>query len=319
MRMAAGICQGISRVSKRGVTMNEKNMLFLYNPMSGKELLRTRLMDVLDIFVKAGYEVTAHPTQSEGDARRMTEACSGRFDRIVCSGGDGTLNEVMTGMMHAEEKVPIGYIPSGSTNDFAQSLNIPKDMTEAAKTAVGDHLFSYDVGCFGAANFIYVAAFGIFTDVSYLTSHELKHKFGHGAYILEGMKSLKDIPHYEMEAETEGRIIRDRFMYGTISNSFYIGGVKSTFGEDIEIRLDDGLLEVSLIRYPQNPKELNQILTNLMMPRTLDTDCIYRFQTDRITFRTRDEVPWSLDGEFGGTPQEVEISCSPGAVDLVIP
>ena len=291
-----------------------KKLLFLFNPTSGKGQIRTKLVDILNVFVGGGYEVTAHPTQAENDAREMVELHAPEYDLVVCSGGDGTLNEAVSGMMALEDRRPLGYIPAGTTNDFAQSLEIPKDMVEAAKLAVGGDEFAIDIGKFDHSYFTYVAAFGVFTDVSYQTSQSLKHVLGHGAYVVEGVKRLKDIPSYAMEVEANGEVIRGNFIYGMIANSHSVGGIKNMMGSGI--CLDDGLLEVNLIKYPQNPVQLNEILTNLMMPKNLDTEYIYRFKTDHIVLRSENPIPWTLDGEFGGDHRRAEITDCRQAVKI---
>ena len=171
-----------------------KKMLFIYNPNSGMGLLKPKLSDVLDIFVKGGYEVTVYPTQKYHDAFEKTKAYEEQYDIVVCSGGDGTLDEVVSGMQMRTVQVPIGYIPAGTTNDFASSLHISKNILEAADTVVNGVPFSCDVGTFNKDYFIYVAAFGLFTDVSYETKQSMKNVLGHLAYVLEGTKRIFNIP-----------------------------------------------------------------------------------------------------------------------------
>ena len=163
----------------------KKKLLFIFNPCSGKGQIKNKLMEVIDIMVKAGYEVTVHSTQDREDAMQKVKSEAKNYDLVICSGGDGTLDEAVTGMMQSEKKVPLGYIPAGSTNDFANSLKIPKDIVKAAHVAVEGRKFPVDVGYFNGDSFIYIAAFGLFTDVSYQTSQELKNVLGHAAYILE--------------------------------------------------------------------------------------------------------------------------------------
>lgn len=286
--------------------MDTKKLLFIFNPRSGKGQVKNHLADIMDIFVKQGYEVTVHPTQEPEDAMRMAEEQADHYDLIVCSGGDGTLDEVVTGLMRGDSICPIGYIPAGSTNDFAQSLGIPRNqMLKAAQQAVSGRHFPCDVGQFNDDSFIYVAAFGIFTDVSYMTNQKLKNIFGHVAYILEGAKRLYDIPSYQMEVEVNGQVIRDEFIYGMVSNSTSIGGMKNLTGTDVQ--LDDGKFEVTLIRMPQNPIQLNQILAALVMPRLNETEYIYSLKADRIHFHCEDYAPWTLDGEYGGEHKDVAI------------
>lgn len=279
-------------------------LLFVFNPRSGKGLIREHLVDIVDVMVKAGYEVTIYTTQSQGDAIRKVREEAKNYDRVVCSGGDGTLDEVVTGMQQSEVNVPIGYIPAGSTNDFANSLGIPKDMVDAAKVAVGDNPFPCDVGYFNGDTFVYVAAFGLFTEVSYKTPQQLKNVLGHAAYILEGAKQLHDIPSFTMQVEHDGQVFQDKFIYGMITNSVSVGGFKGMTGDDV--KLDDGVFEVTLIKSPKNPIELNRILaslTNLID----DTDLIYSFKTNHLHIISKDKVAWTLDGEFGGEHDDLTI------------
>ena len=272
-------------------------LLFVFNPRSGKGLIREHLVDIVDVMVKAGYEVTIYTTQAQGDAIKKIKEEAKNYDRVVCSGGDGTLDEVVTGMQQSEVNVPIGYIPAGSTNDFANSLGIPKDMVEAARVAVGDKPFPCDVGYFNGDTFVYVAAFGIFTEVSYKTPQQLKNVLGHAAYILEGAKQLHDIPSFTMQVEHDGEVFQDKFIFGMVTNSISVGGFKGMTGDDV--KLDDGVFEVTLIKSPRNPIELNRILaslTNLID----DTDLIYTFKTNDLHIISKDKVAWTLDGEFGG-------------------
>lgn len=297
--------------------MEKKKLLFVFNPKSGKGQIKNRLLDILDTFVKSGYEVVAHPTQAKDDARLMIERHARNYDLVVCSGGDGTLDEAVSGMMESPVKVPIGYIPAGSTNDFAASLRIPKNMLRSADIAVNGKLFPCDVGGFNEDYFSYVAAFGLFTDVSYQTSQNLKNVLGHGAYIIEGAKRLVDIPSYILEVEVNGEVIRDEFIYGMITNSTSVGGIKNMTGKDV--MLDDGLFEVNLIKFPQNPLQLNEILTNLMMPKAIDTQYIYSFKTDHMILRCENQaIPWTLDGEFGGNHRDVEITNHKRAVQFMV-
>ncbi len=279
-------------------------LLFVFNPRSGKGLIREHLVDIVDVMVKAGYEVTIYTTQAQGDAIKKIKEEAKNYDRVVCSGGDGTLDEVVTGMQQSEVNIPIGYIPAGSTNDFANSLGIPKDMVEAARVAVGDKPFPCDVGYFNGDTFVYVAAFGIFTEVSYKTPQQLKNVLGHAAYILEGAKQLHDIPSFTMQVEHDGEVFQDKFIFGMVTNSISVGGFKGMTGDDV--KLDDGVFEVTLIKSPKNPIELNRILaslTNLID----DTDLIYTFKTNDLHIISKDKVPWTLDGEFGGEHEDLVI------------
>lgn len=283
--------------------MSQK-LLFIFNPHSGKGLIKNHLVEIIDTMVKADFEVTVYTTQCRGDATNKVLAEAKNYDRIVCSGGDGTLDEVVTGLIQSGADTPVGYIPAGSTNDFANSLGIPKEMEKAAVVSVGENPFACDIGAFNEDTFVYVAAFGLFTAVSYKTSQQLKNIFGHVAYIMEGMKSLHDVPSYRMQVENDGEVFQDEFIYGMVTNSVSVGGFKGMTGSDV--RLDDGLFEVTLIKKPKNPIELNEILaclTNMID----DSDLIYSFKTDEVKITADKPVAWTLDGEFGGEHTETLI------------
>ncbi len=294
-----------------------KRLLFIVNPRSGKGQIKEHLADILDIMVKAGYQVSVHITQSGGDATKQTIERAKEFDRIICSGGDGTLDEVVTGMMRLapSERKPIGYIPAGSTNDFGNSLGIDKNMLNAAHISVSDNLFPCDIGNFNSDSFVYVAAFGIFTEVSYATPQDMKNVLGHAAYIIEGAKQLRDIPSFRMQVEYDGNVIYDEFIYGMITNSKSVGGFQGIIRGDIG--LNDGVFEATLIKMPRNPMELNEIL-GYMTGIIPDSDMVYSFQTSQIKLTCSDEVPWTLDGEFGGNHNSVTIIDERGAVQIAI-
>ena len=298
-----------------------KKLLFVYNPRAGKEMLKPRLSDVLDIFVKAGYEVTVHPTQAYRDAYyQIKEYEVGKYDLIACSGGDGTIDEVATGMMKRREMgkdvVPVGYIPAGTTNDFAKSLHSPRKPLAAADNAVKGVPFPCDIGKFNDSVFVYIAAFGIFTDVSYETDQAVKNVLGHMAYILEGAKRIFNIPSYKIKVEHDGEVIEDEFIFGMVTNSRSVGGFSNMVGKNIVF--DDGLFEVTLIKTPKNPIALQEIIAALLIEQ-VDTKHMYTFKTKKITFDSVEEIPWTLDGEFGGEQDYVEIENVQKAMEIMVP
>lgn len=283
-----------------------KKLLFVYNPHAGQGLIKGKLADVIDIFAKSGYVVTTYPTQAYRDGYKMVQKFKEDYELLVCSGGDGTLDEVVSGMMRRslEKRIPIGYIPAGSTNDFANSLKIPKNMLEAADTAVNGEIFHCDVGSFNQGTFVYIAAFGLFTDVSYETSQQVKNVLGHLAYVLEGAKRIYNIPSYNMKVEYDGEVIEDEFIYGMVTNSRSVGGFKNIVGKNVVF--DDGEFEVTLIKKPKNLLELQEIIAALLI-ETMDTHYMYSFRANEITFESNEEIPWTQDGEFGGVHDRVEI------------
>lgn len=281
-----------------------KKMLFVYNPKAGKAQIRNKLADILDIFAKGGYEITIYPTQKKGDAIKIVTDRKPVYDLVVCSGGDGTLDEVVTGMMQSNFSTPIGYIPAGSTNDFGGSLGLPKNMLKAAENIVDGKTFACDIGAFNKDVFVYIAAFGLFTEVSYETGQDMKNVLGHMAYLLEGVKHLSAIRSYSMKISYEDKVIEDDFMYGMITNSVSVGGFKRITGKNV--KLDDGVFEVTLIKKPRNAIELNNIMVSLLN-RDIDTDAMYCFRTNKLIFESQEPIAWTLDGENGGAHTKVEI------------
>ena len=293
----------------------KKKILFLFNPYSGKGKIKENLADIVDIMVKAGYEVTVYTTQCQGDAVHKAREEAGNYDRIVCSGGDSTLDEVVTGVMSADQRVPVGYIPAGSTNDFGSSLGIDKDMLHAAEIAAGGEPFCCDIGQFNDDYFVYVAAFGLFTEVSYQTSQDMKNMLGHAAYILEGAKQIWDIPSYRMQVEYDGNVLYDEFIYGMVTNSMSVGGFKGIIPGNVE--LNDGVFEVTLIKTPRNPIELNDII-GFLTGITKESNMVYSFQTADVKFTASEEIAWTLDGEFGGDHSVVQVTNRHQALEIIV-
>lgn len=282
-----------------------QRLLFVVNPNSGKGEMRHHIVECVDAFVRAGFEVTLYTTQSSGDASRIVRERGIHFDRIVCSGGDGTLNETVAGLMSLDEKPALGYIPSGTTNDFATGLLIPKKPIEATELIINGKPYNVDVGQFNNRYFSYVAGFGAFTEVSYSTPQATKNTLGRLAYILEGIKSLSTLRSYNVNVETDdGQSICDNFIFGMVTNATTVGGFKSLVGGDVG--LDDGLFEVFLVKSPTNPIEL-QMTINEFFVAPEKSKFITKFKARYIKFTSEEEIPWTLDGEFGGAPTEAII------------
>lgn len=294
-----------------------KRLLFIYNPHAGKGLLKPRLAEIIDILVKAEYEVVVYPTQAYKDGYRKVKECQmDQYHLVVCSGGDGTLDEVVTGMMEREDRVPIGYIPTGTTNDFANSLHIPKRLLKAADNAVNGQVFPCDIGAFNDDIFVYIAAFGLFTDVSYETKQEMKNVLGHLAYVLEGTKRLFNVPSYRLKFTHDGESVEDEFIFGMVTNSRSVGGFRNMIGRNVVF--DDGLFEVTLIKKPKNPIELQEIIAALLIEQ-IDTKYMYTFKTGEIRFESIEEIPWTLDGEYGGSHDEVLIHNRKQELQIMVP
>ena len=298
--------------------MNAPRMLFVYNPHAGKATIRGHLLDIIDIFTKAGYEVTAYPTQSQGDGEKRVRDRDGDYSIVVCSGGDGTLDEVVSGMMNSEFKVPIGYVPAGSTNDYAKSLKIPSVMTRAAQIVVNGNDFLSDVGTMNDKYFVYCAAFGIFTDVSYSTDQSLKNALGHAAYILQSVKELQDIKTYHMKITYgNGTVLEDDFIYGMVTNSIQVGGIQNITGKNV--KLDDGEFEVTLVRKPKSLIDLPNLVGAILDSKILSSNDLINIKLRNITFESDTPVAWTRDGEYGGEHTKVVINNLPRAVTIKVP
>lgn len=292
--------------------MNRENkLLFVYNPRSGKGQIKNKLSEILNIFAGAGYEITVRPTQCEKDAYETIKNTGANYGMIVSSGGDGTLNESFHGIMEfpLEERPFFGYIPTGSTNDFASTLSISKNPVTAAKGIVKGKKFWCDVGKASTGYFAYVAAFGAFTNVAYDTPQETKNALGHIAYILEGLKSLANLESYRVKVQyvdEDGKIreFEDEFIYGMISNTESVGGMNLL--KKSEIDLQDGMFEALLVRNPENPIELQQTI-NALVTKDFSSDRFYFFRTNTVEFQGESEISWTLDGEYGGTLKEMKI------------
>ena len=293
-----------------------KRMLLIVNPKSGKNQIKPFLCDIIDLYVANGYEVTVHTTQYPKDASAVVKAKGENYDLIVCCGGDGTLDEVGGGVLELEKAPLLGYIPAGTTNDFAKSLGIIGSPMQCAQIVLDGVPFACDMGQFNDTPFVYVAAFGVFTQVSYSTPQEYKNMLGHAAYVLEGIKSLSTIKSYHVCCEYGDKRIEDEMIYGMVTNSKSVGGFTSVSGKVME--LNDGLLEVLLIKMPKNIMDLQAIVASLLL-QTIDERYMYLIKTDNITISSDEAIAWTLDGEDGGECQKAEIINLKHAINIIRP
>jgi len=292
-----------------------KNLLFIYNPRAGKGSIGTHVGDIVDVFVKEGYKVTIYPTQCHGDGEVIARDWAGDFDRVVCAGGDGTLDEIVTGLMSAGIRVPIGYLPTGSTNDFARSIGLPRSIRRAAAVAAGDRTFTCDLGKFNSRYFVYVAAFGLFTDVTYETDQGMKNTFGYSAYVAEAVKRLPGIKSIPLKITYDDMVIRDNFLVGLITNSESVGGMKAIPGPDV--KLDDGIFEVMLVRSPDKISGFN-LIAPAILDRRIKSDNVICFKCSKLTIESDEPISWNLDGEFGGMVDRAEIENIHEAAEFVV-
>lgn len=292
-----------------------KKMLFIMNPKAGRTTLKNSLVDVLEVFCNNDYDVRTYLTKSADDAERVVAEEGVGYDVIVCAGGDGTLGNTVAGFMKSGLKVPLGYIPCGSTNDFARSMEIPMTAVEAAEMVVGAEPFSVDIGSLNDKYFVYVAAFGVFSDTSYATPQNMKNIFGHAAYVLQGIKSIANIPSYNMKITIDGETQEGEFIFGMVSNSISVGGFKSITRKGVEF--DDGLFEGVLIRTIKTPADLERVVRALLTGDISEKSMV-SFRASNVLFEAEDPVAWTCDGEFGGEYKNTSIDIHRRAIDLLV-
>lgn len=273
-----------------------KKLFLVMNPCSGKKRANKVLAEIIDVFNRVDYEVTAYMTAARGDATRAAAERAADFDRIVCIGGDGTLNEVIAGLHEVGQQTPIGYIPAGSTNDFANSLGLPKDLLDAARLAATGEPRKLDIGSFNGRCFSYVASFGAFTRTSYATPQGMKNALGHVAYLLAGAKELTSIRSTHMRfVLADGTSFEDDYIFGAISNSTSVAGLL-TLSPDL-VDLNDGLFELLLIRKPHSLLELSDCVLALTT-QEYHTPMLTMVSTGRVEIDCPSELDWTLDGEY---------------------
>ena len=293
-----------------------QKLLFIYNPTSGKGRVAEGLSAVLDVFTKHGWLTTAYPTQCRGDAARVARELAHDYDRIVCAGGDGTLSETVTGLMHTDNPPLLGYLPFGSTNDCAVTLNLPTVPARAAAIAAGEGVpRPSDIGKLNGQPFVYVAAFGAFTNVAYATPQDLKNAFGHLAYVMEGIASLPTITPLHLRVEYDGQVLEDDFYFGMVTNALSIGGVKPPKIEAVV--LDDGLFEVNLVKKPVNLADVANGFQSLLSPTGPGSGSLIHLQTSHLVITSETPIPWTLDGEYGGEHKVTEIEICPRALTII--
>lgn len=292
-----------------------KKLLFIINPNAGKTAIKTDLFDILMIFAKADFDVEIYFTKGPNDASRKVKEDGRKYDCIVCAGGDGTLRDTVCGYMDmGDKKVSIGYIPVGTTNDFARSLHIPRKPIDAANEIVLGEETYVDVGRFMDKHFVYIAAFGIFTDISYSTRQSLKRVLGHSAYIVEGLKNIANFTSYKLEAKFDDAVVTGEYIYGMITNSFSVAGFKIRGTKHVV--LDDGKFDCLFIKKPKNAAELQQIISALLANDIEQNEMFFEIKASKITIISEEPIKWTLDGEYGGDTNEAVIVNEKKAVGI---
>ncbi len=297
--------------------MNNKKLLIIVNPCSGMAKMYTELLKVVEVFSSGGYLVTVYPTKFKGDATEFVKNLNHNdFDLVVVCGGDGTLNEVIEGIMVSKCNIPLGYIPSGTLNEWSSGLNISRNIETAAKDILNGKTIPLDIGKFNDKYFSYTASFGAFTSASYSAPQEIKNILGQSAYFFEGIKSLGTIKPIKMKITTDEKTIEGDFLFGAISNSLSVGGIIKY--DKTPVALNDGIFEVILIRNPDNIVKL-QPLVDGILKHEFDREGMEFFRTNKLVVESAEEVSWTLDGEYAKGDGPIAIENVHGAITFVIP
>lgn len=292
-----------------GIRGQMKRVLLIVNPVAGRKQIKPSFFNIVTAMSDAGCQIVVKTTKGRGDATEFAynAAKNNESDIIVCAGGDGTFNEMLTGVMRSgNTETELGYIPAGSTNDFANSLKIPLKPVAAVKNILKNDPTIIDVGRFNDRYFSYIASFGIFTASSYSAPQSVKNVFGHLTYVFEAIKDLSKVTKYHIKATVDGNILEDDYIFGAISNSSTVGGVVKL--KDGVVDLSDGEFEVTFVRNPSNISDFNQIVAAITSSKLEDCEMIDFARASKITVESDIPIPWSLDGEYadGGTFSEIE-------------
>lgn len=295
----------------------EQRVLLMVNPMAGRQKIRNELLYVVDTLTKAGYETIIYTTQGKDATRDLLAEKDSQFDRVICCGGDGTFNEILSATMHWNKRPILGYIPAGTTNDFAAGLKLPSDIREAAVNIVRGTPHTVDAGLFNTSYFSYVASFGAFTETSYSTPQNFKNALGHMAYILEGIKEIPAFTPYTVCVEADGQIYKDSYIFGAVSNARSVGGILKI--SDSLVDLNDGVFEVMMIKMPKTLMDLSAIVTSLtsLNPLKYDPSMFLFLQTKELKITFEQEMVWSLDGERVSGGKEARIACIKDAFKIL--
>lgn len=295
----------------------EQRVLLMVNPMAGRQKIRNELLYVVDTLTKAGYETIIYTTQGKDATRDLLAEKDSQFDRVICCGGDGTFNEILSATMHWDKRPILGYIPAGTTNDFAAGLKLPSDIREAAVNIVRGTPHTVDAGLFNTSYFSYVASFGAFTETSYSTPQNFKNALGHLAYILEGIKEIPAFTPYTVCVEADGQIYKDSYIFGAVSNARSVGGILKI--SDSLVDLNDGVFEVMMIKRPKTLMDLSAIVTSLtsLNPLKYDPSMFLFLQTKELKITFEQEMVWSLDGERVSGGKEARIACIKDAFKIL--
>jgi len=293
-----------------------QNVLLIINPVSGRKTARMKLYEIVDFMSRNDCKTTIFTTSRKGEATEIVKTHATEYGRIVCCGGDGTLNEVFTGITELGIQIPVGYVPTGTTNDLANALGLTSETPKALNTAIYGEKKSLDIGEFNDTQFFsYVASFGAFTKASYATPQWMKNVMGHTSYLVYGIADLKDIRSHKTKIITDGLEISGEFVFGSVSNSTVLGGVFKFPEETIDF--SDGKFEVLLVKTPRTPRDMQSIL-NAILNQEYNEDTVLFFKASFLTFTFEESTPWTIDGEFAGTMEKVTIKNLHGRAEVFV-
>ncbi len=298
-----------------------KRMLVVRNPKAGSFLSQNAFLEAAGVIFKDdSFNVYVYSTTGRGDATRIAREEGPGVDRIVAFGGDGTLSEVINGVMHLpqRERPELGYIPAGTTNDFASGVGLSRNIVKAAETVLTGVPEPLDVGQFGEGRyFSYVASFGSFTKASYSAPQDMKNALGYAAYLLEGLRSLADIRSIPLKVTADGKIYENEFIFGAISNAMSVGGVMKY--SDEQVNLSDGLFEVLMIRTPKNLTEIQSLLADMANRNYTESPHILYQKAREVRVESEQPLAWTVDGEAGGETLEVTVRNCRRAIQILTP
>ena len=293
-----------------------KKLLLILNPCSGKKKASHALADVVNVFNRGGYDVTVYITAARGDATKVVAQRAPEFDLVVCAGGDGTFNETISGLLAGGHDTPIGYLPAGSTNDFASSLHLSKNLVEAARDIVEGTPRRLDVGRFNDRYFSYVASFGAFTRTAYTVPQDIKNMFGHFAYLLEGVKDLETLCPYPMRLTADGEVFEGEYLFGAVCNSTSIAGLMKLSPDAVD--LCDGRFELMLVPVPKTPLQLQRTIRAIVYEEYETSNALIFRHVRHVTAESDGSIPWTLDGEYAPGVPKIEIGIEDNGIQMMI-
>ena len=298
--------------------MQGKKVLLIINPCAGKNSKRVGALDIMGKLTSGNFDFEVRTTRCQGDATTIVKEVGNDYDMIICCGGDGTLNETVNGLMKLEKRIPIGYVPSGSTNDLATTLGIPSQVGDAANLILNGKKNGYDVGSFNGRYFNYVASFGAGIELSYSTPQVLKNLLGHAAYMINGfviklIPIIRNLKPIHMKIEYDGGVLEDNFYFGSLSNSTSVAGMFKFTNDDV--KLNDGFFELLLVRGLKHNTEVFGMLKKIIQ-QDYDGEKIMLIKTRKVKITTDEKIPWTLDGEFGGNHKDAELEVIHNAFDI---